>query len=160
MASEHRQRSVRPYSSTAQNGDAVTADHTILNNRERISFAALFRRRGAGSSVLLDSMIPHEEPNCAGNNECLQKCFCQIRNHVSFVSLGFIRACEDLCWNFDKSIPHRSEPNGLGENEAMRAKEGFLHFWFSQVFQKSGGRSCGMLLLFGKHTTGRQKVTV
>ena len=30
-------------------------------------------------------------------------------------SLEFLRACEDLCWNHDKSTPHLSEINGIAE---------------------------------------------
>ena len=39
-------------------------------------------------------------------------------------SLECIRACEDLCWNEDKSTPYRSETNGIAENAVRSVREG------------------------------------
>ena len=83
--------------------------------------------RGAGSSFLLGSMLPNEEQNCAGNDEQfvqflppdLKPCIKHTNN-----TLEFIRACEHLCWNQDKSTPCRSETNGTPEHAVRRGKEG------------------------------------
>ena len=51
----------------------------------------------------------------------------QIRN-PGFIrtdaSLESIRACEDLCWNHDKSTPYRSDTSGIVENAVRRIEEG------------------------------------
>ena len=55
----------------------------------------------------------------------------------TYRSFAGVRACKDFCWGHDKSTPYRSETNGIAE----RSSQGYrtLHFWFSRVFQKSGG---------------------
>ena len=39
-------------------------------------------------------------------------------------SLAFIRACEDLRWNHDKSTPETSETNGIVEKAVRRVTKG------------------------------------
>ena len=39
-------------------------------------------------------------------------------------SLEFIKACEELIWNYERSTPRRSETNGIAERAVRRVKEG------------------------------------
>ena len=78
-------------------------------------------------------------------------------------SVGFIRGCEDLCWNHDKSTPYRSETNGISENADRRVTEGTSSLLvLLGLPDKWWGRSNGMLVLFARHIRqiGREKVTV
>ena len=54
-------------------------------------------------------------------------------------SLEFIRACEDLIWNHDKSTPYRSETNGIAENAVRRGEERHLCTTGSVSHSRSGG---------------------
>ena len=58
--------------------------------------------------------------------ECLQKFLPPDQKPGAIhtkISLEFIRACEDLIWNHDKSTPYRSETNGIAENAVRTVKE-------------------------------------
>ena len=56
-------------------------------------------------------------------------------------SLEFVRACEDRCWNHDKSAPHHFETNALDEHAVSRTKKkGLRHFWFGRAFQTCRGK--------------------
>ena len=43
--------------------------------------------------------------------------------YCSSNSVEIIRACEDLCWNHDKSTHIEQKPHGITENAVHRAKE-------------------------------------
>ena len=70
-----------------------------------------------GKTFLLDSKQKTNDKNKTAQEQKT----CLIH---TYSSLGFIRACEDLCWNRDKSSPFRSETKGIGENAVRRVKEG------------------------------------
>ena len=98
---------------------------------------------GARPLFLLDSMLPNQDWNCCSRND---EKFANIdaarskkkKNGTTHTdhSLECVRACEDLCWNQDKSAPHHFETNALAEHAASRVKKkGLRHFWFSRAFQ-------------------------
>ena len=54
-------------------------------------------------------------------------------------SLEIIRACEDLCWNHDKSTHIEQKPTELPKTRSIEQKKLPLRFWFRLDLQKSGG---------------------
>ena len=68
-------------------------------------------------------------------------------------SLIFISACEDLCWNHDKSTPYRSETNGIAEHAVRRVKEASSAGSVGSFRIVVVGRDDGKLLFRAKHTS-------
>ena len=68
---------------------------------------------------------------------------------------SYIRACEDLFWNHDKSALYQSKTNIIVESAARKVKEG-------PPFRKSVGEAMECFCFLVKHTrqTGRQEGTV
>ena len=73
-------------------------------------------------------MSPYDKQNCARHDEKIAKVLCHQTKKPGVMrtenSLEIVRACEGLCWNHDKSTPHRSETNGTAENRVRGVKEG------------------------------------
>ena len=149
-------------------GDAFTADHKVLSEENESRLQHRYADVVRDVSILIGSGATNEKRNRARDDEKFAKVRA-ARTETMFlftqiISLEFIRACEDLCWNHDKSTPYRSETNGITENAVRRVEDGTsallvqLVFFFSKVV----GRSVGMLLLSAEHKrqAGRQKVTV
>ena len=118
---------------------------------ERISFAASLRRRSWYRNVILIGFKTTQKKNTTAQEtmKCFQKllppnhrpCFIHADN-----SLGFLFACEDLCWNLDTSTTYISETNGFADNTARNVKEGTSAVLVQSRFRKVMERSDGMLL--------------
>ena len=146
-------------------GDGKMVDSKVVKEEERISFYSIVAQTWRRTFFFLIQCYPTKNKIAQETMTNLQK-FLPPDQKPGMIntetSLEFIRACEDFCWNHDKSTPCRSETNEIAES-AVRRKTGVpLLFWFSRVFRKVVGENDGMLLLFAKQTrtTERQNVTV
>ena len=110
-------------------GDALTADHKVLNDengsrlqhRYAVAVQGLYfcwtqsqsyptKKKTAQETVkrLQGFAPPDQKPRIIHASNCLH----------------FISACEDLCWDLDRSTPYYSLENGIDENAVRREKEG------------------------------------
>ena len=60
-----------------------------------------------------------------------------IRSIYTDNSLEFMKACEELCWNHERSTPYNSETHGIAEKAVRRMKEGTSSVLFLSGLQGS-----------------------
>ena len=110
----------RPCSSSRKFRDATTADHKVLSEENE----SRFQHR---SAVVVQDLkgYPTKNKTVQEPMTCLQKFVPPGQKPgIILTDIHWIRACEDLCWNHDKSTPYRSETNGIAEHAVRRVKEG------------------------------------
>ena len=129
-----------------------------------MSFAASLRSRGAGRVFSSDSKQPNEEQNCARNDEMFANIVPSNQKQVGIVktekSQEFSRACEDSCWNQDKSTPCRSDTSGIAENAVRKVKEGTSALLVQPGLSEQWSGEAMECFCYVRRQTGRYKVTV
>ena len=79
------------------------------------------------SSIVIVSRAIQPGTGADDTKKSLQQFFAAIKTTRKIDTKNYLKftfACEDLNWNRDKSIPHRSGPNGIAERAVRRVNEG------------------------------------
>ena len=112
-------------SSSTKIGDAFTADHKVLSEENE---SRLQHRDAVVVQDLRSSWIQcyHTKNKPAQEPTNSLQTFSPPDHKPGIIhadsSLEFILACDDLCWNHDKSTPYRSEANGIAEHAVRRER--------------------------------------
>ena len=118
-------------------GDATMANREVLSeeNESRLQHRCAFILIGFNGTLRRIKLSKKRRRGCRSSNR-------QIRDQTLFIQIvpwNFVRAREDLCWNHDKSNPHRSETNGIAENAVRRVKDGISALLVQSGLSESGG---------------------
>ena len=79
------------------------------------------------SSIVIVTRAIQPGTSADDTKKSLQQFFAAIKTTRKIDTKNYLKftfACEDLNWNRDKSIPHRSGPNGIAERAVRRVNEG------------------------------------
>ena len=116
----------------------ITADHKVLDEEQE---SRLHQRYAVVVQDLTTQWIqsyPSKTKSAQDTQRSLRKFLRPEENPGSTHtdnSLEFIKACEKLDWNHERSTPQRSETHGIAERAVRRVKEGT-----SSVLVQSGLR--------------------
>ena len=116
--------------------DLITADHKVLNEEQESRMHHKYAVVVQDLATQRIQSYPCKTESAQDTQRGLRTFSLPEENPRSIYtdnSLDYIKACEGLNWNHERSTPHRSETNGIAERAARQVNEGI-----SSVLVQSG----------------------